>query len=417
MITTGPISGGVPPRAPAATPPALSGSVALPQGVSVPFADAISAVEQHGSAGVTIAPPIAGNRLQLLIDEHQALPEMLSAISGAKQQVDLAMFSFDPSGAGRQVADLLIDKARSGVEVNVQVDQVGSMVLPLASGTSFMDELASAGIRVRVNPRLTLSDGVRPVDHRKVLIVDGETCFTGGMNLSAKFGTWHDVMARIDGPAAARMGVELLGRWVDEGGTISDAQRYTLLRGAEAREQGAASVSILTNKPGGEHHASDFLLSSIAAARQRVWMLTPTLSNSAVVDAIIGAAQRGVDVRVGISGREGWIGTRALGVIGSAFYEDLVRGGVKLYEQPGMSHAKVSLVDDVALVGSMNLTRRAMLWDHETGIASDDPAFRGQLQQMLERDLSQGRRIGMDDAARILARGARAVRRATGLQW
>ena len=56
------------------------------------------------------------------------------------------------------------------------------------------------------------------------------------MNLSAKFGTWHDVIARIDGPAAARMGVELLGRWVDEGGTISDAQRYTLLHGAEARE-------------------------------------------------------------------------------------------------------------------------------------------------------------------------------------
>lgn len=417
MITSGPSIAGRVLCAPAAPPTASSTGVALPTGVPVPVADALAAAEHQGSAGVTLAPPIAGNRVQLLIDEPQVLPGILSAISGAQRQVDLTMFSFDPSGAGRQVANVLMDKARSGVEVNVQVDQVGSMVLPFASGTPFMEELSHAGVRVRVNPRVTLEDGVRPVDHRKVLIVDGETLFTGGMNLSAKFGKWHDVMVRVDGPAAARMGVELLGRWVDEGGGVSDTQRSTILRGAEAPAQGTAAVSILTNKPRGELHASSHLLDSIAKAQQRVWMLTPTLSNPDVVDAIVAAAQRGVDVRVGVSGPEGWIGTRALGVIGSAFYEDLVRGGVKLFEQPGMSHAKVSLIDDIATVGSMNLTRRAMLWDHETGVASDDPAFRGQLEQMLVQDFAKARLVSMEDAESCMARSARAVRRATGLQW
>ncbi len=425
MVTTGINTAGVaaaPPPAPVAptaahVDAASPAGAVLPAGAAIPIEHALQGAIAAGSSGVTMAAPSPGNSVKLLVDEPEVLPELLHAIGNAKRQIDLTMFSLDPSGAGRTVANLLMDKARAGVEVNVQVDQVGSMVIPLADGRPFMDELRDAGVRVQVNDRYRCGEGIRPVDHRKVLAIDGTTFFTGGMNLSAKFGKWHDVMVRVDGPATARMGVELLGRWTDEGGTVSPTQAATIRSGSEAPAQGRAAVSILTNKPGGEMNATDFLMSAIAASRDRVWLLTPTLSNPDVVTALGEAAQRGVDVRVGVSGPEGWIGTRALGVIGSAFYRDLVDAGVKVYEQPGMSHAKVSLVDGVATVGSMNLTRRAMLWDHEAGIASDDPAFRRQVEHLFMQDFSKGHQVTAEDADAPLAKVARTLHRTVGLSW
>ncbi len=366
--------------------------------------------------------PTAGSSAHLLVDEGEVLPAMLDAVRGARRTIDLAMFSLADSGAGKQMIDALAERAADGVDVRVTLDQVGSAVFPgFGDGREMVRRMRDAGIQVAVNARIA-GGRPNPVDHRKLLVVDDKVAFTGGMNLSKKFGDWHDVMTRIEGPAAAVFGAHFTDRWVDLGGAVDSARIAAASVHAgggptTGATQARSGVALLANFPGRDLHASDHLLENLDKATKRAWILTPTLSDPQVVEALTKAAERGVDVRVAVSGPEGWIGTRALGLIGSTFYRELVGGGVKVYEQPGMSHAKVSLVDDVASVGSLNMTRRAMLWDHELMVASDHDPFVDQVEDLFTTDFARSTLVTPERAHSASARFGEAVRKGLGLKW
>jgi cardiolipin synthase len=402
---------------PAEAPAVPHTGATMPAGAVMSDAE-VAALAVRPNASLPLLAPVGGSTVKLLTDEGEVLPNMLAAVQGAKQQVDLTMFSLMDSGAGKQMVDSLIDRAKNGVGVRVTVDQVGSGVLPIVGGGKDMvARMRDAGIDVAVNDRL-VGAKMQSVDHRKLLVVDGTTAFTGGMNLSKKFGKWHDVMVRIDGPAAARFGAHFVDRWTDmagapKGGAASVPQP----RGTTAVDDAGHGVALLANHPGEEHQASEQLLLNLQQANQRAYILTPTLSDPRVVAALKDAAQRGVDTRVAVSGPEGWIGTRALGLIGSTFYRELVDAGVKVYEQPGMSHAKVSLVDGIASVGSLNMTRRAMLWDHELMMASDNKPFVGQIEHLFSHDFGVSNEVTPERANKLSARAGELLRKGTGLKW
>lgn len=406
---------------PASAAPAGVGA-RMPDGIAV-HGPELAKLASRESAQLPLLAPTSGSSLKLLVDEAQVLPEILSAVQGAKRQVDLAMFSLSDSGAGRQLVDALVERASAGVDVHVTLDQIGSMtMLPVGSTSKMLDRMRDAGVEVAINSRMDRS-GMQPVDHRKLLVVDGTTAFTGGVNFSAKFGTWHDVMVRIDGPAAVQFGAHFVDRWVDLTGHASEGQLELIAgspvagSGTSAPRDAARGATMLANVPGGDLQASTHLLENLARAKDRAWILTPTLSDPAVVSALSDAARRGVDVRVAVSGPEGWIGTRALRLIGATFYRELVDAGVQVYEQPGMSHAKVSLVDDVASAGSLNMTRRAMLWDHELMLASNEQPFVRQIEQLFATDFGRSTRITDDQVDGIALRAAEQLRRMTGLRW
>lgn len=377
------------------------------------------------NASLPLLAATAGNRTRLLTDEGEVLPEMLGAVRSARRQIDFSMFSLADSGAGREMVDALVERAAAGVAVHVTLDQMGSVILPFGSTERMLERLRAAGAKVAINNRIT-RDGLMPVDHRKLLVVDGETAYTGGMNFSKKFGKWHDVMVRVDGPAARQFSAHFLDRWVDLAGSASEGQRALLAQapgqtaaagGAAAVDGAGRGVAMLANFPKRDLFASDHLLANLELATRRAWVMTPTLSDPAVVDAMKAAAQRGIDVRVAVSGPEGWIGTRALGLVGSTFYRELVAAGVQVFEQPGMSHAKVSLIDDVASAGSLNMTRRAMLWDHELMLASDEPGFVGQVEHLFTTDFDKSTRVSAERAESFGSRLGERIRRATGLKW
>lgn len=396
----------------------------MPTGIALDHAE-LATLALRPDASLPQLAPVAGSSVKLLTDEGEVLPEMLAAVKGATRSVDFTMFSLADSGAGKQMIDLLIDRAQQGVDVRVTVDQIGSAVLlPRGDGRAMVDRMTAAGIQVAVNERLGSGMKLNPVDHRKLLVVDDQVAFAGGMNLSKKFGQWHDVMARIDGPAAAQLGAHFLDRWIDLAGVPAGAATSELAstapgtsHGIEGVRQAGNGVALLANFPGRELHASQHLLENLGAASSRAWIMTPTLSDPDVVKQLTEAARRGVDTRVAVSGPEGWIGTRALGLIGQTFYKELVDAGVKVYEQPGMSHAKVSLIDDVASVGSLNMTRRAMLWDHELMVATDEAPFIEQVEQLFTTDFGRSTLVTEDRANALPARIGELIRKGTGLKW
>ncbi len=406
-----------------ATAPRIPGAASLPTGVALGDAE-IADLARRPDSSLPVLAPVGGSTVRLLTDEGEVLPEMLDAAKGAKRSIDFTMFSLSDSGAGKDMIDVLVDRAKAGVDVRVTVDQVGSAMFPVGAGLKMRERMEDAGISVAVNNRI---DGFKlnNVDHRKLLVVDDDIAFTGGMNLSKKFGKWHDVMVKVEGPGAARLGAHFLDRWTDlagpEAAAVADAKagaaRTLPSTRPAAVAQAGDGVSMLANHPGRDLQASEHLLDNLAKADTRAWILTPTLSDPAVVQGLIDAAKRGVDVRVAVSGPEGWIGTRALRVVGQTFYRELVNAGVKVYEQPGMSHAKVSLVDGVASVGSLNMTRRAMLWDHELMLASDEQQFVGQIEHLFNTDFERSSLVSPDQANSTGARIGEAIRKGTGLKW
>lgn len=406
-----------------ATAPRIPAAASLPKGVAIGDAE-LTELARRPDASLPLLAPVGGSKLRLLTDEGEVLPEMLDAVKGARQKIDFTMFSLSDSGAGKEMIDVLVDKAKTGLDVRVTVDQVGSAMFPVGAGRGMRERLEDAGISVAVNNRI---EGLKlnNVDHRKLLVVDDQVAFTGGMNLSKKFGKWHDVMVKVEGPGAARLGAHFLDRWTDlagpEAAAAADAKAGTSRTLPSTKPPAVAQagdgVALLANFPGREMHASDHLLENLTKADRRAWILTPTLSDPAVVKGLVEAAERGVDVRVAVSGPEGWIGTKALRVVGQTFYRELVNAGVKVYEQPGMSHAKVSLVDDVASVGSLNMTRRAMVWDHELMVASDEKSFVGQIENLFTTDFDKSALVTQEQANSAGARIGEAIRKGTGLKW
>lgn len=404
-----------------ATAPRIAAAASLPTGAPL-HGPRLTELALRPDASLPQLAPVGGSTVKLLTDEVEVLPDMLAAVRGAKRSIDLTMFSLSDSGAGKEMIDSLVERAANGVQVRVTLDQVGSAVLPMGAGRQMLDRMQDSGIAVAVNDRVK-GGKLIPVDHRKLLVVDDELAYTGGMNLSKKFGKWHDVMVRVEGPAAAQLGAHFLDRWVDLAGVPTTAtgaatdRRSLPTTTTPAVAQAGEGVALLANFPGRDLHASQHLLDNLAKAEERAWILTPTLSDPAVVKALTEAAARGVDARVAVSGPEGWIGTRALGVIGSTFYRELVGAGVKVYEQPGMSHAKVSLVDDVASVGSLNMTRRAMLWDHELMVASDEQSFVSQIENLFTTDFAKSNLVTQERANSTGAKVGEAIRKGIGLKW
>src|SRR6185369_1891129 len=185
-------------------------------------------------------------------------------------------------------------------------------------------------------------------DHRKMIEVDNEVAYVGGMNFSKGFDQWHDLMVRAEGPVAAQGRAEFLGRWNDLGGKTRPPT-------APLRSAGNGEARLVANSPGGDLDNTKQYIDGINAAKQRAWVITPQIGSAKLVQPLIAAAGRGVDVRLLLPSHQAkGLAPYVTGLTSQMFYRDLVKAGVKVYEIPEMTHSKGWIVDQSATVGSFN---------------------------------------------------------------
>ena len=353
------------------------------------------AAAANGDRHVVGLPETHGNTARLLVDTEQFVPAVLKDIAAAQKQVNVTMFSWQDDGAGRTIGEALKQKVKDGVEVNVLIDGLGSRQWPGSRYRKYIDELSDAGINVKRNWPTSAAgrDAVAAIDHRKIFEIDGRIAYLGGMNLAAKYDKWHDLMVRIEGPAAAQAGAELAGRWSDLGGKLGESRAAVLAAGATAgaAAQGKAGVKLLGNSPRGELAVTTEFFNMARTARKRLWVLSPYIGNKAMVEALADAARRGVDVRVAVPGPNPWKNGKIALKLTRAFYDDLVEAGVKVFEQPQMSHGKLWLSDDTANISSVNLDRRSAMFSYEIGATINDATFLKQVEQLFDRDFGRSR--------------------------
>ena len=299
-------------------------------------------------------------------------PEMLEALKGAKKFIFMEYFTIEPGKMWNGILEILEEKAAQGVEVRVMYDDMGSFLsLPI----SYTKELEKKGIRStcfnRINPFLNGIMNHR--DHRKILVIDGTTAFTGGINIADEYinethpyGYWKDNCVRVTGEAVWSFTVMFLTNWDAVRKENEDFEPYYV-----KQEQVSPSDGVVA--PYGETPLDDELVGQtiymniINQARHYVYIFTPYLViDSDMRNCLIAAAQRGIDVRLitpGIPDK------KMVYTITRSFYPELIAKGVKIYEfTPGFDHAKIFACDDViATVGTLNLDYRSLYLHFENG--------------------------------------------------
>jgi cardiolipin synthase len=357
-------------------------------------------------------PLIAGNRVQLLFDGPATMREMMATARAATTSINLETYIFDQDPIGLQFAELLMEKRRQGVTVNVMYDSVGTLGTPQV----FFDRMRAAGINMiafnPVNPAKAKGNwSINNRDHRKLMVIDGRVAFTGGINISNDYANsslfrsrrkpdkvdkdkvgWRDTHVKIEGPAVAALQWAFVNNWIrQEGGELSARDYFPRLAPV-----GDKFVRVLATDPGSNSEIYKSLLVAINEARKSVHITSAYfVPDQQVVDALIAAARRGVDVKLVLPG----VSDHGLVMYaGHAFYEQLLAGGVRIFQlQVAVLHAKTAVIDGAwSTIGSANIDRRSFIHNYELNVVVIDPAFGRDMENAFNEDLRDSKEVTLE---------------------
>ena len=320
--------------------------------------------------------PSQAKRVDLLFDGDACYDAIDRAILEAQHHVHLEYYTWEPDKIGTRFRDLLAEKARSGVEVRLLVDAIGSSRL----GRRFIRPLEQAGAAVAQFNPVSLArlrpDLVNFRTHRKIVVCDGRIGFTGGINICDEQAAtvtadhaWRDTHLQIEGPPVGDLQVAFLEDWHFATGGADCGSDYFPQRDCVAS---GPWVQILASGPDEDSYSIEkFCFAAITGAQDRVLVTTPYfVPTEPLLSALTTAAMRGVDVRVLVPHRGD---SRLVMAAARSYFEELVRAGVRIYEYgPPMLHAKTLVVDGIALVGTANMDNRSFRLNFEVAAAIFD---------------------------------------------
>jgi len=341
------------------------------------------------------SPLAVGNKVTLLRDSAATLAATFRAIREAKDHVNLEYYIVeDVEENGVRLSDLLIEKQRQGVQVNLIYDGIGSISTP----SDFFDRLQDAGASVLEFHPVDQAYSLNDRDHRKILIADGRVATVGGVNLSTVYasaplssgnaaGPWQDADLKIEGPAVAALQKLFIATWTQQNGPPFPVKNdlFPHIDGG-----GKDVVRILGSTP--DHDVPQYyvsLLSAIRNAERRIWItaayFVPTAQEK---DDLTAAAKRGVDVRLLLPS----LSDNELPLLaGRSHYEDLLEAGAKIYEyRPAILHTKAVVIDGVwSVLGSSNFDHRSVLFNNEVDAVVLGPETATQMEAMFEDELTR----------------------------
>ena len=346
----------------------------------------------------TGSPEIEGNAIRLQFDGPVTFDAWLEAIAGAKRYVHFENYILRNDPVGRAFRDVLVERARQGVEVRVLYDWVGCWATPRRYWRPFR----RAGVEVRAFNRPSVRDpyGVFQRDHRKLVVVDGEVAFAGGFCIGQEWaGTgkappWRDTGIEIRGPAVTAASRAF--------GRIWDVMGEPLPRNfaeEQASPVGDTSVWLIEGEPRRSRVLRTVALVA-AMVKERLWITDPYfVAPGTVAEAMAEAAQSGVDVRVLVPANNNW---PLVGTLSRAGYRYLLEHGVRLFEWQGeMIHAKSSVADGLwCRVGSSNLNAWSLLGNWEIDVGVLDTSLAGQLEGIFLADLASSSEIVLPERRR-----------------
>ena len=332
----------------------------------------------------------AKNQVELLFDGQNIFPKLFADMRAAKHHLHIEFYIVDDDVVGREFKTLLIEKAREGVEVRFCYDDVGCRNLP----NRFLRELKNAGVEVYPFMRVFwpyLTSKVNFRNHRKIVVIDGEIGYLGGINIADRYTNqnpkmryWRDTHMRIYGEAVKYLQVQFLLNWkfVSKKSLDVNKRYFPDILASETHR-----MQIVASGPDSDWptimHA---ILMAITTAEKYVYISTPYfIPNDEVLTALQTAAMSGIEVQLLIPKHgDSWITQSA----SMSYIKQLLEAGVRVYlYKKGFVHSKTMVVDDViASVGTTNMDNRSFELNFEINAFCYDAGLAMQLRKQFEQD-------------------------------
>jgi len=347
---------------------------------------------------ISLFPLVSGNTVVALEGGDQTYPRMLAAIHAARRSIVLQTYIFDVDPAGDEIADALIAAKQRGVAVRVLIDAIGSRY----SRPPMQRRLAQAGIKTAlfmitwIGLRLPYAN-LR--SHRKILIVDGQAAFAGGMNIRADFvGAYagaamaHDAHFQLTGPIVAQLMASFMRDWKfttqeNLGGHPAFVVPVVTHTGAIAARCVLSGPDLTLNS------THDMLMGALSVARYHVRIQSPYfLPDQMLIGALATAARRGVTVDIVIPGRNN---LRLVNYAMTAQLDQVVRTGCRVWRTSGnFDHAKLMTVDGAwSYVGSSNLDPRSLRLNFELDIEVYDRVLAAWIDARIDASIACAQRV------------------------
>ena len=341
-------------------------------------------------AGSASQQVVVGNEITLYRNGVEIFPALLGAITSARETVHFSTFVFEAGDVPNRFADAFSAAAKRGVEVRIVLDRRGCKKIPKALVRSMRD----AGCQVAWFRGIRWYDWTRynHRTHRKLLIVDGEVAFTGGVGIANEWagnadapGHWRDSHVRIRGPAVATVQAAFVDNWNEATTQLPIGKSY--FPGLPVVGERVV-CAVQSNPVNATSAAQRSMAVLIAGATRRLWITNAYFVPSPpFIAALCAAKQRGVDVKILIPGP--YQNQPAVGRASRHTWPKLVETGVEIYEYlPTMIHAKTLVIDGVvSSIGSINFDPRSFALNAEFGIVVLDTELAGQFESDFEKDL------------------------------
>ncbi|WP_256759005.1 cardiolipin synthase [Cohnella sp. WQ 127256] len=343
--------------------------------------------------------PISGkNRSQIFNNGMDTYEAMLRAIRHATNHIHLSAYIIRDDGVGREFQQALIQKVREGLKVKLLYDGIGSIKLP----ESYIRILELGGVECAcffpLRPTF-LKKRMNYRNHRKILVVDGEIGFVGGINIGDEYigkhprlGYWRDTHLMLEGDSVYWLQEVFLRDWEMATSEKPDDPSFFPIHSCENNEA-VQIVPAGPNRRGDAIHDSVFAM--LTSARERIWMTTPYFIPSAsIAMALQDAARSGLDVRIIIPYvPDTWLVHYAT----LSYVEEMMRSGVRIWQyKKGFVHAKTLVVDKfISVVGSANMDLRSFYSNFEINAHLFDPIAISQVEKDFLQDLKDSVEINL----------------------
>lgn len=365
--------------------------------------DPMLARQQSYITKVSGFPALDGTEAKFYAVGEDWFDDMMEEISHAKRFILMEFFIIDEGEVWDSVLAILKRKVDEGVDVRLVYDDVGTIkFLP----QSYPDKLRAMGLKVALfNPlKPHINSRMNCRDHRKVLVVDGNVGFSGGVNLADEYvnrkllyGHWKDYAIRLEGKAVGNLTLMFMQIWVWCTHEALDFS-YFMPKGAM---RGKGFVQPFGDNPMDDRNVAESAYQQIISTATRyVWITTPYLVlDNELVSSLRVAACSGVDVRIVVPHiPDKWY----VFAVTRSYYRELAYWGVKVYEYlPGFIHAKTIVSDDkVAILGTINMDYRTFYLNFENGIAFYHAPVVGEVAEDVQKVCTLSHLVTMDEVNR-----------------
>jgi len=302
------------------------------------------------------------NDISILNDGEQTFREIFSSLDKAIDHIHIEYYIIEEGKLANRLKDILIKKAKEGLEVRIIYDAVGSWQL----SKKYIAELESVGIKIQCFQPVyfpLLTNKINYRNHRKIIIVDGETAFVGGLNFADRYvdgisgiGKWRDTHIKIHGESASSLQIVFLIDWYFVRQEILFNRKYL-----PYKKVNKECLTQISSSGADSDWASIFqaYFSAITSAKEYVYISSPYfMPNSSMLVALKTASMRGLDIRIMIPSKSDSFITFWCT---NSYIEELLEAGIRIFTyQIGFNHSKIMMVDDIlSTVGTANMDERS----------------------------------------------------------